>query len=283
MNTGIVFEGGANRTVFTCGVTDALLDNDIFFNYMIGVSAGAAWSISYASKQRGRNMEVANTYFNDTRYMGKRNFLKPHNHSLYGLDFVFDTVPNKLNPFDYDAFRAYKGRYIAVVTNMATAEPEYMDVPRDPSFKNLLEATCALPIIMPAVTIDGIRYMDGGISDSIPFEHALEDGCDKVIVVLTRQADYRKSVESTTKLVTKMYRKYPAFCDAVLTRADRYNACLDRLAAAEKAGKVLVIRPTHTEGISRTEKDLVKLNALYQDGINVTNNMIDKIRDFIAE
>ncbi len=280
MKTGMVFEGGAFRTVFSCGVMDAFLDLDIMPNYIIGVSAGAAYGVSYVSKQKGRNLKLIKDYCNDKRYMGIGNLLNPKNKCYYGLKFAYETIPTQILPFDYDTYRNNPVEFYATVTNIHTGQAEHLlyDVNQVPS--KLLIATCALPMLFPIVNIKGKQYLDGGISDSIPFKKALEDGCDKVVVVLTRQPDYRKTTSASTKLAAAMYKKYPKLSQAILDRADNYNRCLDELAEYEKAGKVIVIRPDSTDGFSRMERNKEKIQALYDDGFKKGMDYGDAIKKF---
>lgn len=283
MKLGIVFEGGALRTVYSCGVMDALLECDIMADYIIGVSAGASYGVTYASRQIGRNYDIVKNYTLDKKYMGIGNLINPKNRSYFGLDYVYDTIPNKLNPFDYEAFKNYPGEFYAVVTNIETGKAEYLSPDRDDTTHQLMRATCALPLMFPIIKYKGKLYMDGGISDSIPFEKALEDGCDKLIVVLTREKGYVKSTDATVKLATKKYKKYQEFCKALLDRADNYNASIEKLSKLEKEGKVYVMRPTSTKGFSRAEKDRDKIEALYKDGYNQTYEKIDEIRKYIKK
>lgn len=161
MKTGIVLEGGAVRTIFSTGVCDALLTRDLLPDYVIGVSAGIAYGVSYVSKQSRRNLDIMVNYINDKRYMGFGNLLRRDNRAYFGLDFVFGTIPNELIPFDYDTFAAYPGEVEAVVTNMDTGKAEYFPVERrDDRFK-LLQATCALPFLFPVFDIQGKPCMDG--------------------------------------------------------------------------------------------------------------------------
>ena len=197
MKTGIVLEGGAVRTIFSTGVCDALLTRDLLPDYVIGVSAGIAYGVSYVSKQSRRNLDIMVNYINDKRYMGFGNLLRRDNRAYFGLDFVFGTIPNELIPFDYDTFAAYPGEVEAVVTNMDTGKAEYFPVERrDDRFK-LLQATCALPFLFPVFDIQGKPCMDGGAADAIPYERALERGCERVIVVLTRERSYVRRPPTT--------------------------------------------------------------------------------------
>ena len=280
MKTGIVFEGGAFRSIFSCGVMDALNELDFLPDYIIGVSAGAAYGVSYAAKQPGRNLKIIMNYRNDKRYMGLLNMLDPKNRSLYGLDFAYETIPNEIILFDYDKFREYKGEYYCVVTNVETGKPEYLPYTGLDKTNKVLKATCALPVFFPYININGVNYMDGGLSDSIPIEKALNDGCDKVLVVLTREPGYTKSTSKITKSTAKLYKNHPELARDLLTRAEKYNRQLERVARLEKEGKVYVLRPVNTKGFKRTEKDKTKILSLYNDGYNQTYDQFDKIKEF---
>lgn len=280
MKTGIVFEGGAFRTIFSCGVMDAMLENKIMPDYMICVSAGAAYGVSMASGQIGRNLKILIDYRNDKRYVGLSNMVHRDNRSLYGLNFTFDTIPNELVPYDYDAFLRYKGTFKCVVTNVLTGKPEYKTFTGYDRTNQLLRATCALPLAFPLIYLDGTPYLDGGLSDSIPFEKAFEDGCDRVIVVLTREAGYQKQTTSSVRTLARAFLKYPEIQRDILLRAERYNRCLKRLERYEKEGRCLVIRPTKSKGFGKIEKDFNKILSMYNDGYNQTYSLINEIQRF---
>lgn len=280
MKTGIVFEGGAFRTIFSCGVMDAFLEKDIMPDYMIGVSAGAAYGVSYASKQKGRNLKILLDYRDDKRYLSVHNMINRKNKSVYGLEFSYETIPNELVPFDYDAFRAWNGEFYAVVTNVVTGKPEYMRFTGEDRTNTLLKATCALPVLFPYIYMNGTPYLDGGLSDSIPYERAFADGCDRVVVVLTREKGYKKETTSSTKTLARAYLKYPELSKDLLKRAGRYNRCLKKLEKLEKEGKVIVIRPESTSGFSRLEKDKNKIMNLYDDGYTKGLQFADRIQAF---
>ena len=275
MKTGIVFEGGAFRTIFSCGVMDALVENDIMPDYMIGVSAGAAYGVSMASKQPHRNLDVLMKYRNDKRYLGLSNMIDKDNKSIYGLEFSYETIPNELNLFDYDAFKQYKGDFYCVVTNLLTGQPEYMKYTGDDRTNTVLKATCALPMLFPPIIINDVPYMDGGLSDSIPYLKAIEDGCDRIIVVLTRQSGYTKTTSRSTKAIAYSYRnQYPKLTETMLTRASRYNESLKGLDQYVKEGRIITIQPTTSNGFSRLEKDKNK------DGYNQCYELLDTIKEF---
>lgn len=283
MKTGIVFEGGAFRTIFSCGVMDAFLENDIMPDYMIGVSAGAAYGVSYASRQPKRNLNILLDYCHDKRYMGIRNLISRNNKSYYGLEFTYETIPNEIVPFDYDAFDQYPGEFYAVVTNILTGKPEYKRYTTEDRTNNLLKATCALPLLFPYIYIDDVPYMDGGMSDSIPFERAFKDGCDRVVVVLTREEGYKKTTSRSTRTLARAYLKYPEVAKDMVKRAGRYNRCLKKLAKYEKEGKVIVIHPESTVGFSRLERNKEKIKNLYDDGYIKGLKMSDQIKTFFTE
>lgn len=281
VKTGIVFEGGAFRTIFSCGVMDALVENDIMPDYMIGVSAGAAYGVSMASKQPRRNLDVLMKYRNDKRYLGLSNMIDKDNKSIYGLEFSYETIPNELNLFDYDAFKQYKGDFYCVVTNLLTGQPEYMKYTGDDRTNTVLKATCALPMLFPPIIINDVPYMDGGLSDSIPYLKAIEDGCDRIIVVLTRQSGYTKTTSRSTKAIAYSYRnQYPKLTETMLTRASRYNESLKGLDQYVKKGRIITIQPTTSKGFSRLEKDKNKILSMYNDGYNQCYELLDTIKEF---
>lgn len=280
MKWGLVLEGGASRTYFTCGVLDGLIEENLYADYVIGVSAGIAFGVSYVSRQYKRNYEILMKYEWDKRYMGARHLLNRKNRSYYNLDFVFDEIPNKLIPFDYSEFDGRKTLCKAVATRLDDGKPCYTEMPKDKRFM-LLRASCALPLLFQPVEIDGVKYMDGGISDSIPFERAFSDGCDKIIAVLTRPLGYVKGKEAATFLVKAAYGKYPEFVSAFLTRPERYNKDIEKLTEYEQQGKALILAPQDTFGIGRTERDPKKLVKLYDSGLDTLKKEKDRIKDFL--
>lgn len=267
MKTALVLEGGAFRTIFSSGVCDAFLDAGLPMpDYTVGVSAGMAYGVSYLSRQKRRNLKLLMHYANDRRYMGLRNWINPRNRCYFGLEFAYETIPNRLVPFDYDTFAAYPGLAEAVVTDLTSGRAAYLQVPRRDDKFLLLQATCAIPLLFPPIVIDGVPYLDGGCADAIPWRRALELGCDRLVVVLTRERGYRKQPDHAGAVMERAFRKYPAFLHTLSDRAERYNRCREELFALEKAGKALVIAPKSTQGFSRMERDTRKILALWQDG-----------------
>lgn len=283
MKLGLVLEGGAHRTVFSCGVMDALLDAGVHADYVIGASAGITYGISYLSGQRGRNREMLSTYAPTSQYMGIMHLLNPFNRSYYNLKYVFDTIPNKLLPFDYETFAAFEGQAIAAVTNMQMGRAEYLNVPADDPQWTVLQATCALPLLFKPIEIGGVKYADGGIADSIPYAKAIKDGCDRVIIVLTRERSYRKTEEKAMNFAVNLYRRrYPGYAELLRTRHERYNECIDEIARLEAGGRVYVIAPEDTLGVGRTERDTDKLMSLYAQGYAITMQQRPALEKYIA-
>ena len=281
MKTGLVLEGGALRTIFSSGVCDAFLDAGLPLpDYTVGVSAGIAYGVSYLSRQSRRNLKLVTTYAGDHRYMGWRNMANPRNRSYFGLKFAYETIPNRLLPFDYDAFEAYPGTVEAVVTNLNTGEAEYLPVPRRDAHNLLLQASCAIPLLFPVIELDGQPYLDGGCADAIPWQHCFDVGCDRVVVILTRERDYRKDADGSIRLLERQFRKYPKFLETMRSRAERYNTSRDALFQLEAEGKALVIAPEDTFGCSRTERDLEILRALWQSGYFAGTRRAEEIRSF---
>ena len=162
-------------------------------------------------------MEIMERYINERRYMGLGNLLRRNNRAYFGLDFVYDRVPNQLVPFDYDAFAAYPGEVEAVVTDLATGLPRYVPVDRRDKTFQILRATCAMPLLFPTFTVEGAPCLDGGAADAIPYERAFAKGCDRLLVVLTKERPYRRQPEKLQPLINLWYRKYPKFCQVMAT------------------------------------------------------------------
>ena len=281
MKTGMVLEGGAVRTIFSSGVCDALLCRDLLTDYVIGVSAGIAYGVSYVSRQSRRNLEIMVNYINDRRYMGLGNLLRRDNRAYFGLDFVFSAIPNQLVPFDYETFAAFPGEVEAVVTNLDTGGPAYFPVDGGDRRFQILRATCALPLLFPVFHIQGIPCLDGGAADPIPCERAFAKGCERLIVVLTRERDYIRRPEKLQPLLDLVYHRYPSFRDTMRRRADTYNETRARLFRLEKEGRVLLFAPASTAGFHRTERDVQKIRALWQDGYDQGLRRLDEAEAFL--
>lgn len=271
----LILEGGTFRPIFSCGVMDALLEEDIMFPYIIGVSAGISDGISYVSKQYGRNIEIGKKYRNDKRYIGIRNYKSQK--SLFGLDFVFGEIQDKLVPFDWDTYLKYEGKLLVGVTNAETGKAEYLDGLKADSKFSMFRATCALPVLFPAIEVDGREYFDGGVADPIPIKKAILDGNKKHLIVLTRPKGYEKKLKNENKLVAKkIAKKYPRMKEKILNRHVIYNETVAYCEELEKQGKAIIIRPDYA--INSFEKDINKLEKTYEHGYNLAKKYREKIR-----
>lgn len=282
MKIGLVLEGGALRTIYSTGVLDAMLEKDLMADYVVGVSAGIAYGVSYISRQPRRNLEILARFVNDRRYMGLKNLVDRHNRSYFGLEFSYETIPNELVPFDYDTFAAYPGGVEAVVTNLDTGKAEYMEVPRRDEKFLLLQATCALPLMFPIYYLDGKPYLDGGVADAIPYRRALEQGCDRVVVVLTKPRSFVRGAEKLQPVIERRYRQYPNFCQAMRDRAEKYNQDRAELFQLEKEGKAMVFAPDSLHGVGRIEHNVEKLRMLWAEGYQHGMERMEGLRSFMG-
>ena len=283
MKLGIVFEGGASRGLFSCGVMDVLLEEKIIADYVIGVSAGIAYGTTYASGQIGRNLELSTKYMHDKHYMGFRHLINPKKRSFYNMDFAFREIPEKLVPYDFEAFRQNPAKSVATLTNMQTGKAEYFVLPKEDREKHLqlLWASCALPFLFRPVDIDGNLYMDGGISDPIPYKCAISEGCDKIITVLTRERSYSKSSDAGLKIAKLAFRKFPNFTKALELRPEKYNQSRREIFELADKGQILAIMPKDSSEYKRIERDPERLTAMYMDGYNITKAMMPQIKKYL--
>lgn len=270
MRVGLVLEGGAMRGMFTAGVLDTFMENGIHVDEIVGVSAGALFGVNFLSGQKGRAIRYNKRYNPDPNYLGLRPLLKEGN--IVSTHYAYVRVPHELDPFDNEAYKAAKVPFHAVVTNVETGEPEYLRIDDVFDQMDTLRASGSMPVVSRPVTINAKRYLDGGISDSIPYEWLSRQGCDRIIVVLTRDAQYRK--KPVSKAIGLYRLRYPAIAAQMKSRHLRYNSCIDRLKEWEKEGRVFVVRPSEPITIGTIEKNPERLQAVYDLGVcNARENM----------
>ncbi|MDL2221794.1 patatin family protein [Parabacteroides sp. OttesenSCG-928-N08] len=272
-NTGLVLEGGGMRAIFTVGVLDYLMDNNRWFPYTIGVSAGASNGISYASRQRGRSKYSNIDLFDRYDYIGLKHFLRGKGY--IDMEYLFETYPDHVFPLDFETYRQSPNRFVMVTSNCLTGEAVYFEEKQDLNrLTTICRASCSLPILCPKVYIDNIPMVDGGVCDAIPVRRAMADGFAKNVIVLTRNKGYRKE-ETKVTLPPFIYRNYPALREQLRTRHNRYNATLDYVDALEATGQALVIRPQSPIEVDRTCKDKKKLTALYEEGYSYAKELFE--------
>ena len=261
---GLVLEGGGMRGIYTVGVLDRLLELNIMPDYLIGVSAGACNGLSYVSRQTGRGYRIIMDYINDPRYVSVSNYLKTG--SMFGMDFIFDEIPHRLDLYDYDALLASPCEYVVGVTDVMTGRAVYFDKRDMDHDSTVFRASSALPLFSHVVEYKGGRYLDGGTADPIPVRKALADGCDQLVVVLTQHREYRKQPQKHRQIYSRALRQYPAIVEAMDIRHRVYNDTLEYVRQLEQEGTALVIAPGAPVSIGRFEKKPENLNRLYEQG-----------------
>lgn len=278
MKTGLVLEGGAMRGMYTAGVLDVFLENNIKVDSVVGVSAGALFGVNYLSEQKGRVIRYNKRFNGDKNYMGLRPLLREGN--IVSTKYAYDEVPHRLDPFDDDTYKKSGVPFYAVVTDIETGNPEYIQINSTFDQLDVLRASGSMPFVSQPVEIDEKRYLDGGISDSIPFKWLSKQGCDKLIVILTRDMDYRKKPMSPA--LVKLYgKKYPKIAERLLERHTLYNRSVEELKKWEADGRAFIIRPSKPIEISRIEKNPDKLQAVYDLGIVDGKRYLDELKSYL--
>ena len=260
----LVLEGGGMRAQYTSGVLDYFMEAGTAFSYVVGVSAGISNAVSFVSGQQGRNREVFRRFAGDPRYFSWRNWITKGN--PFGMDFIYRELPKHL-PFDREAFEASPIRFRIGATDCETGEAAYFDR-EDAALEDALIASASLPLVGRMARVNGRLYLDGGISDPIPFRRAEADGHARRATVLTRNRGYRKPPPdaATRAAIWARYRKYPRLMRAVMTQHETYNRQMDELEREEAAGRVYVIRPTAPLAVGRYSQDRAELERLYDNG-----------------
>ena len=278
--TALVLEGGGLRALYTAGVLDVLMENNIKVDCIIGVSAGALFGVNFKSHQIGRALRYNKKYGADKRYMGLHSLITTGN--IMNKEFCFDTLVNELDPFDYDTFKKSKIDFYAVITNLKTGKAEYklvLDMRKEKDMETL-RASGSMPCVSKPVKIDNSLYLDGAIADSIPVLKAIEMGYEKVIVVTTRIDSYRMK-HKNRPYAKVMYRKYPKFAKAFINRDKMYNETLEEINKLEDEGRILVIKPTRLVKISRVEKNPNIMQEQYDLGVFDAKNRLKDINNYL--
>lgn len=282
MKTGLVLEGGALRGLYTAGALDVLMEQGVTVDGAVGVSAGAVFGCNVKSGQAGRVLRYNTAYCRDPRYMSLRSLLRTGD--LFGEQFCYHDIPERLDPFDWDAFRANPMAFYVVCTDVRTGLPVYRrmtgDAARDLAW---MRASASMPMVSRVVPVEGYELLDGGIVDAIPIAWFREQGYDRNLVILTRPAGYRKGRTSALPLIRRVMRKYPAVVHAMEVRHLRYNAALDLLERLEAQGDTLVLRPSRPLPIRRVENDPQRLREAYAIGREDAAKRLEEIRTFLRK
>lgn len=277
-NTALILEGGGMRSMYTAGVLDYFVKKDMFFEYNIGVSAGASMAASYLSRQFRRNHRVTTKYIKDKRYLSLSNYIRRK--EVFGMDFVYHYIPTYLEPFDFEAFDKAEENFVVVTTDCETGEAVYFDKNEmKGSLLTALEATSSLPLMANPVNYKGHTLLDGGIVDPIPVNKAMDDGYKKQVLILTRPQSYRKKQSRFSK-VFKL-KAYPKVNHLMEIRYKHYNKTLEWIETEEEKGNIFVIRPEDTLSVDRIEKDPKKLDALYKQGYEDAKKTYKKLKEYV--
>jgi len=280
-NSAIVLEGGAFRSIFSAGILDYFQDQDFYIPNIVTLSAGAYMALNYVSKQKGRVVRTNIETLRKTRYLGLGTYFRTGN--LFDMNFLFDKLPNELEPFDYDTFFSSDLRLVMHVTNCETGKAIYYDEYGDKKrLMDICRASNSMPFITTIVNIDGQPMLDGGMYDAIPIEKAIADGNEKIIVVFTRTKDYRKKSRWFYLLMVRLvYRKFPEFIKTVTQRSERYNETIELIERLEKEGKVYIIRPEE-KPVKNHETNPDKLLKFYNHGYELAKEKFQEIKDFLG-
>lgn len=271
-NTALILEGGGLRGVFTCGVLDCFMDKGIRFPFTVGVSAGACNGLSYMSGQRGRAKSSNIDLMDKHHYVGFKYLLTQG--CIMDYKLLFEDFPEKIIPYDYEAYFANTDRFVMVTTNCLTGKAEYFEEKTDRKrVMDIVRASSSLPYVAKITYVDGMPMLDGGIADPIPVEYAQNQGYERMVVVLTRNKGYRKN-EKQLPVPKFIYRKYPELRKTLSSRNAKYNRTMEMIERLENEGRMTVIRPVHPIEVDRMEKDTDKLRSLYQEGYELAESFL---------
>ena len=277
----LVLEGGALRGVYTAGVQEILYEKQIQFDCLIGTSAGAMNGANFLSGQPNRSFLIDYHFARDKNFMGLRPLIRER--QIFSFQYMFGSV-NDQYPLNLDAFHASPIRFIAVATDYNTGQPVYLERSNCSDMLKALQASSSMPLLSTTVELDGKRFYDGGPSMAVAYRKALDDGYQKVVLVLTRHKGYRKSpFKQLSRIAMKRkFRKHSEFLNMMKSSPMRYNRMMDEIDQLEAQGKLFVIRPSEPVTVSRTEKNIQKLQHLYQVGQKDAKKNLDALRDFLT-
>ncbi len=277
---GLILEGGAMRGMFTAGILDVLMENDIEFHGVIGVSAGATFGCNYISKQIGRTIRYNKKYCRDKRYCSFRSLIKTGD--LFGEDFCYNKIPNELDPYDNDAFRKSETEFYIVTTDIETGEAVYKKYDVDePDCLLWMRASASMPLASRIVEAGGRKMLDGGMADSIPVKKFEEMGYNKNVVVLTQPDGYVKEKNSALPLIRLKYKKYPKLIEVMKNRHIMYNETLGYIKEKEARGELFVIRPEEKLNVGHIEHNADELEKAYQTGRKVAQKKLEKLKEYL--
>lgn len=276
----IVLEGGAWRGLYTQGALDALMEADLNFQTVIGVSAGAMSGFSYVSGQIGRSARINLHYRHDPEYCGLGAMI--HEHGITGFSHCFTTLSEE-EPLDEKAFNNPDRRFVVTATDLETGRNVFFERGKTSDIMKAIQASATAPYVSEPVVIDGRKYLDGGVACKIPVDWALDQGYEKIVVLKTRDRSYRKPVKKPARIIRTEYHNYPEFMRDLLEEAPAYNLLLDRIEHLGQQGRLFIMAPVKPIEISRFEGDMNKLGDLYWQGYNETKKIIPSLKEYLKK
>lgn len=280
MKLGLIDVGGGMRGTFAAGVLEYCEENNINFDCCIGLSAGSNNLISFLAGQAKRNMRYYMEYAFRKEYSGLGCLFKTG--SFLNLDYIYGTLASSggEDPLDYETFKNNPADFFVVAEEIETGDTKYFtkeDFSKD-NYK-VLSASCNIPILNRPVVIDGKKYYDGGFADSLPIEKALKEGCDKVVVILTRPLHIPRKPNRDRVFAKLLSLRFKKAAERLASRADEYNSKIDYVKKLQEEGKVLILSPDNIYGLDTLTKNKEAMLKLYNDG----KKLAEKIPEWIKE
>ena len=268
MSIGIVDVGGGMRGIYAAGVFDTCIEENIKFDCCVGVSAGSANVIAYLAHQKGRNYTFYHDYSLRKEYMSMKNLI--HTGSYINLNYIFGTLSNHDGeyPLDYDTYEASSAKMVIVAAEALTGLPKYFtraDIARD-DYRVLMASSCVPGVDQP-FEIDGVPYFDGGLVDPCPIQKAFDEGCDRVVLILTKPLNTLKTPGKDPALAKMIRKKYPMAAECMYRRTEKYNQSVALAKKYVQQGKVLILSPDDTLGVDTLKRDPDNMDALYHKGV----------------
>lgn len=283
MKIGLVVEGGGMKCAYNAAILDAFLDHNITFAYCIGASGGSGNLASYLAGQRGRNLRFFTKHIHSPSYFGLRSFLKTGD--LFGLQYIYGTLTNSMgkDPLDFPALKNNPAEYEVVVTNALTGKAEYFgkEAMAQDDYR-LIMASSAIPAACRPVELNDIPYFDGGLSDAIPVSRALEKGCDRLVVILSKMRDYVRKPQGMRLFYTMRCHRYPQIISLIDHRHTAYNQNLQEVFALEREGKAFVFAPSHPIHAGTYSMNEQAERDLYALGMEDFNKQKDALAAFMT-
>lgn len=278
-DVGLVLQGGGMRGVYTSGVLDFFMDKDLYFSYIIAVSAGACNAIAYITKRRGLGKKICSDYISNNKYISYKSLLTKG--SILEMDFIFNSVPNTLDPFDFEEINNYKDKLIITATDCNNGGPVYIDINQCNDIITAIKASSSVPFVTPTVGFQNMNLLDGGISDPIPIKKSIEDGNSKNLIVLTNEDGYTQRAFKMKWVANRMYPQYKDLVKSILDSHTLYHETVDYIKELEAEKKVFVIRPSKYLKLRTFDRNTTRIKALYELGYKDAEEKYSELKNWM--